>query len=455
MTNALRPPTWLVVAALVVAGCGGGNDTAGEAPDDTDPPTTMVETPSTTSDGLGDPDGGTPTPSSATTTTDPSAPSSDSDWCAALDQDEPPPDLADLVPSEFADATQTLLDITGMFDSLEASIPSDVIDRLAAPETSNGLAALAELAERQCGPSESVDGLRAYAQISALAGPAAQPDYCGQLATVLSLEASDDESASALVTALDVAPDEHAQALATLQALIASDGIPDELDPTQALVAAAGLGLYAEARCDVADSFATMLFIGAFLSAGEDFPGQTGQGIGVAPEPADPGPATSALPAGSDLTFEVIEIDLEDDGDYLASVIVPAGWERDDSLFGSVFEPADGFGIFTEMTVDTGCDGLCEANDWAARLNATDGFITQFRQGDDALIIDRPTEGTPGIVMTRPAFGDSIEGVVVRWTNAADRYFVCDFRLSEQAVDHVDAFITACESARPGWITDA
>ena len=180
----------MVGAVLVLAGCG-GDDTTSESPDDTDPSTTTIEIPSTTSDGIDDPDGATPTPSSATTTTDPSAPTSDADWCAALDQDEPPPDLADLVPSEYADATQTLLDITGSFESLESSIPSDVIDRLAAPETGSGLAALADLAERQCGPSESVDGLRAYAQISALAGPAAQPDYCEQLATVLSLEASD------------------------------------------------------------------------------------------------------------------------------------------------------------------------------------------------------------------------------------------------------------------------
>ena len=443
MTNGRRPLTWLVGSVLVLAGCGGG-DEAGES-------STTIDTPSTT--------GATSDPGSVPTTTAPSGGSSSdtdatpgSDLCTALDQDDPPTDLADLVPPEYAAATQTLLDIAGSFESIESSIPSDLIDRLASSETGNGLAALADLAERQCGPSESVDGMRAYAQISGLADPTAQPDYCEQLATVLSLEASDDESASALTAALNTAPAEHIQALTTLQAVIASDaGIPDDLDPIQALVATAGLGLYAEARCGVADSFATMLFVGAFLSAGEDFPGETPQGVGAVPEPADPGPAISAVPADSDVMFEVLQLDLEDDGEYLVSAVVPAGWERRDRMFGAMFEPVEGFGFFAELTIDSGCDGMCEVTDWDARLNGPDGYVTRYREGG-GLIVDRPTEGTAGIVMTKPGFDEFVEGVVIRWANDADRYFTCDFRLSTEDVDLVDAFVAACEAARPGWI---
>ena len=116
-----------------------------------------------------------------------------------------------------------------------------------------------------------------------------------------------------------------------------------------------------------------------------------------------------------------------------------------------MFEPVDGFGFFTEMTIDTGCDGTCEVTDWEPRLTGPDGYITQFRSED--LLVDRPTVGTPGIVMTKPDFADGIEGIVIRWDDTTDRYFTCSFDLDESDLDYVDAFVAACEAARPGWIT--
>ncbi len=306
-------------------------------------------------------------------------------------------------------------------------------------------------------PAKRSEGIRVYADLSKIGAVEAKPDYCEQLAVVVALDSDDAQSETAIEAAIGVAPDEHAEALATLQALVATqDGsFPAGIDQTQAFAAMAGLGLYAEARCGAEGAFATMLFAAAFLSAFEDTGGLSGTpatGLGLAPNPADPAAANAAVPSTFGLTFDVIEIDLEDDGDYLVSAVVPTGWERDDSFFGTVFEAPDDFGFFTKLTLDTGCDGMCEATDWDARLNGDDGFIALYRESGD-LIVDRATTGTPGVVLAKPGFSDGVEGRVIRWDNATDRYFVCDFELDSDDVGLVDAFVAACEAAQPGWIS--
>jgi hypothetical protein len=446
MKIAERPGPWVLVLALVLAGCTGGDESANEQPTDPSPPASTVgdsstSVPSTTT---GVPTG---TPTDSNQSISPEA-------CGLLDQDEPPLDLASQLPPDYADAAQVLMAIIGAFEVNDVSIPPDVVTRLASTEIGMELAAFADAAERDCGPSEGVDGIRVYAEISEFGAPPEQREYCDQLATVLSVGATDDDSAAALTAALEIAPAEHAQALAMIETLRSAEGgeLPDGLDPTRTFVAVAGLGLYAEARCGVTNSFAEMLFVGAFAFISDGgLPGEPAQGVGTVPAPADPAAATAALPSGSDLAFEVIEIDVDQDGDYIVSAVVPTGWERDDSLFGSVFEPVDGFGIFTEMTIDSGCDGLCEVTDWEARVTGADGFVTQFRS--DELIVDRPTEGTPGAVMVKPAFADGLEGAVIRWDDGTDRYFTCEVRLGADDIDYSDAFVAACEAARPGWIT--
>ena len=436
-----------LVLALVLAGCAGGDETANELPTDPDPPASTIgesstSVPSTTTDA--------PTDTGQSIT----GQNLTQEACGLLDQDEPPLDLATQLPPDYAGAAQVLMDIIGAFETNDVSIPPDVVARLASTEIGIELAAFADAAERDCGPGEGVDGIRVYAEISAFGAPPVEREYCDQLATVLSVGATDDDSEAALTAALEIAPDNHAQALAMIEMLrSAEDGeLPDGLDPTGTFVAVAGLGLYAEARCGVANSFAEMLFVGAFaFITGDGLPGEPAQGVGTVPAPADPATATAALPSGSGLTFEVTEIDLRDDGDYLVSAVVPTGWERDDSVFGSVFEPVDGFGIFTEMTIDSGCDGLCEVTDWEARLTGSDGFVTQFRSDD--LLVDRPVAGTAGVVMVKPALADGVEGTVIRWDDSTDRYFTCEFRLEEDEVGYVGAFVAACEAARPGWIT--
>ena len=457
MVEVRRRFAGVVVLASVVAGCGGGDSTTTTS--------TTSTTSTTTSTTASDATTGSE-PTSSPTTSQPGPPPSipgDSDAmftaevCALLDQDEPPPDLADRMPSAYADATRLLVDLTDTFGPDEWLIPQDVIDRFVGPDTAGAFSALADAMERDCGPSESVEGFRAYSQISELGALDARPRYCDQLAVALSFESDDEASTDALSAAIALAPPEHASALATIQQVRGPevDQLADPSFATQTLVAAAGLGLYNEARCGVTGSFATMLFTGAFLSASGGSAGGLGGGspprLGTPPMPAQPETANAAVPLGSDLTFEVIEIDLKDDGDYLVSAVVPTGWERNDSLFGTRLEPVEGFGIFTKMTIDTGCDGMCQVTDWEARLNGPEGYVSQFRSED--LIVDRPTEGTPGVVMTKPGFSDGIEGIVIRWDDTADRYFKCSFELDESDIDKVDAFTAACEAARPGWIT--
>ncbi len=448
MTYVRRPFACAMLLVSVVAGCGDGDET-----------TTSTTASDRTTDSTTASTSTTNNPGSAPTTSGEADVRFTVDDCALLDRDEPPPDLADRVPPAYADATQLLMDLTATFGPDEWSISPDLIDRLAGPDTAGAFSDLAGAVERDCGPSESVDGFRAYSQIAELAAPAAQSDYCDQLAVALSLESNDEASTDALSAAIALAPPEHTSALATVQQA-RGPGIDEPADPslaTQTLIAAAGLGLYNEARCGVAGSFATMLFAGVLLSASggsaSGSGGGTPAGLGTAPIPAQPAAATAAIPRGSDLAFEVIEIDLKDDGDYLVSAVVPVGWERNDSVFGARFEPVEGFGIFSRISIDSGCDGTCQVTDWESRLTSPDGYVTRFRS--EGLIVDRPTEGSPGIVMTKPGFSDGIEGIVVRWDDTTDRYFTCSFELDEQDIDYVDAFTAACEAARPGWITGA
>lgn len=436
MGNLRQRAAVLISISLIAVGCGGG--------DEATPPTTTIsdETTDATSaaSAQSSPDGDNQLTSEA---------------CAALDAEQPPDDLAELVPSAYAQPAQLLLDLSASFDPNE-SMSSDLIDRLAEPTVSTTFSSFADSVERDCGPGQAGEGIRAYADMTQLAAVGAIDDYCRQLEVALSLDAGDASSASALEAAIDLAPDEHGEALATLRALMSSENgdFPDEIDPTRIFATNAGLGLYAEARCGVTGAFTTMLFAAAFLSlaAGADGSGATAvTGLGATPPPADPASAVTALPATSNMAFETIELDLEDDRDYLVSAVVPAGWQRAETMFGAVFEPPEGFGFFTELTFDTGCDGLCEATDWGARLNGDDGFVTNYRASGD-LIIDRPTEGTPGVVMTKPGVSEGIEGRVIRWDDATDRYFVCDFRLDGDDIGLLDAFVAACEAARPGWI---
>ena len=446
--------------ALVVTSCGGGDGDDAALPTATSaaPTTVEVTTPASTSPPITpttqppttEPSPTTPPTTEAPTTTEPVDPP-DTDLCAALDSDDPPNDLAAVVPVEHVAAAQLIVDLTAALDEM-SSIPSDVLDRFVDPAGISSLEAFADAAEAECGQIDAVNGLRFYADVGKLAAPEANPAYCVSLADIVSLETSDEATTAAIASALETAPEEHRPGLLLIESLMESgDVLPDGFDVIAATEQIAGLGLYAEARCDVPDAFVSMFFVASFLGGAGDLGGESGAGLGTTPEPADISAAQAAVPAGSDVTFETVDLDLQDDGDYLTSAVVPAGWELNDSAFGKTFEAGDGFGIFTEISFDAGCDGMCEVTDWDARLNGPDGYVTLYRAEND-MIIDRPTEGTDGIVMVKSGLGDGVDGAVLRWAEGTDRYFVCDFELEGENLDLVDAFVAACESARPGWI---
>lgn len=446
---------YLLCCGAMVTGCGASGDPTGA---DASPPGAATTTAPLIETGVDDSPvstlGSTPDTTSVTTDGPEDSGATETDLCSAIDSDDPPLDLAQLVAPEHAEVAQLILDVSAALDT-DQPVPPEVVEGLASPDTPTALAAFAAAIEAECGPVEAVDGIRFYSGISALAAPAAEPAYCESLSTLVSVDTDDDRTAAALADALQSAPPEHVAPLELLErAQQGSVTPPDEADLAAVMQALAGLGLYAEARCDSPDAFTSMLFAGAFLSAELGQASQPGAGVGSVPAAADPATAAAALPPDSGVAFEVVDLDLggEDAGEYLVSAVVPTGWESDVDLFGTTFEPTDGFSVFTEMTFDTGCDGMCEVTDWEARLTGPEGFVTSYR-ADEEMLIDRPVDGSNGIVLMRRGFSDRIEGVVLRWAEGADRYFQCEFAI--EPPEFAEAFLAACEAARPGWIEAA
>lgn len=167
----------------------------------------------------------------------------------------------------------------------------------------------------------------------------------------------------------------------------------------------------------------------------------------------DAGPANAALPEGADLSFKSGEFKLdEDDGALTAQIVAPVGWKQ--SVFlGITFEaPEDSdIGFFTDMRVDTGCDGLCAPTDWEARLNGPDGYLTQLRSNGTVVDEGTPTGSEGAIVVATDDFGTEV--TVLRWDDSATHYFKCEAQLDEDDDVLVDAFRVACEASRPGWFS--
>jgi hypothetical protein len=217
-----------------------------------------------------------------------------------------------------------------------------------------------------------------------------------------------------------------------------------------------GIGLYAEVRCGVKDAFAQMMIGAAFMGMADDLSNGSGSGsgessdaTGTEPPEADAAAAQSLAPAG--LTFEAKRVDLEEDGRYLASVVVPVGWELD-SGFNVSFDPPSesGFGFFTSLEVGAGCDGSCEATDWEARLRAPEGYLTNAT-ADRTVSDERVLTAPAGVAVTATGSDGDIRVIVLRWDNAADRYFQCVAELDADDAALAPSMVAACEASRPGW----
>ncbi len=147
MSNVRRRCAVLALITLIAAGCGGGDDdSAPTTPTDTEAPSAPAtdDTPDTTQ-AESESEGDEPAHDSALTP----------DMCAALGEDEPPANLADVVPSDFANAAQLLIDLVASFE-IDGPMSPDVIDRFTSPTIGEELTSFADAAERDCGASEAL-----------------------------------------------------------------------------------------------------------------------------------------------------------------------------------------------------------------------------------------------------------------------------------------------------------
>ena len=149
------------------------------------------------------------------------------------------------------------------------------------------------------------------------------------------------------------------------------------------------------------------------------------------------------------------------DEEWPLLVMIPDGWHVENNVWGALEvrsrdygdqgslrpEPGDAFSIFTTMAFDTRCDGRCEANDWQARLNGPDGFLTVYREGRELLRDDAIPGGWVTVEPDRP----DVEVTVLRWEDTASRFLKCTVDIDEDDVHLVDQFVDACAAAVPLW----
>lgn len=382
--------------------------------------------------------------------------------------------LRPLVGDEFAPAIDVLEAFSGeatggpnLYVGEDVSLP--VLQKaLAADGAADALASLAEAATTTCATDATVGSmLTAFAVAAAMSGAPKVDDYCRGLASMNGLVSS---SGPAHVEKLqESAPAEHRDAL---EALLELTRLPEGQAPDTELAARSagalmGVGLYSQLTCGTKHAFTTAMMATAVLfslidgASSTSEPGSTtpGGSTGNAESdalpatPADPGPANAALNTVAEgLSFDVSELALEDTRGYHASVVHPAGWTLETGI-SSTFEPPmdSGWSIFDEVRVSAGCDGVCQPTDWQSRLRGPDGYLTGLTQGS-TVTVDRPVSGSAGVVLVLTNAAGDPRAAVVRWLDTASRYFLCEVRLSAERASLIDAFVTACEASRPGWI---
>ncbi len=149
---------------------------------------------------------------------------------------------------------------------------------------------------------------------------------------------------------------------------------------------------------------------------------------------------------------EWITFELEDvfDETHQVKAAIPAGWVPHE-VFDDRWQPAEGagYGFFTDIGFDQGCDGFCEAKDWEAALNSPDGQLSRTRD-EFAVLRDEPIDNgwlliTEGVVVSQ-----RID--VYRWNNDADFFFQCRVELAEEDVRFADEMVEVCLLADPLWL---
>ena len=171
-------------------------------------------------------------------------------------------------------------------------------------------------------------------------------------------------------------------------------------------------------------------------------------------------PSTDPVPVDQGNTIEFEMVSAVIDEEWPVELMVPQGWHVENDIRGTVTvkirdhddqgrlsgEPGDETSIFTRMEFETGCDGMCEANDWQARLNGPDGWLTLHRDGAEIL----RDEALPGgwVLIERDR---RIEVTVLRWEDHASRYLECFVEIDSDDAHLVDQFVDACGDAVLLW----
>lgn len=415
-----------------------------------------------TSAGCGANDGASPSASTSTSTP------VGSTWCAKLaaSNGDGPIDaaLVDVVPAEHGDAAAALVGYSKIFahmspDATKGPTPADTQQAAAAlNKKADVLESFATAIDTTCHDTKSMQAVRQASTVAALSTPKAIPAYCSALNSSLGLGALTggssgppphlDESAEAELA--DLAPQAHRDALGLLAAMSGPTKEPNAQDVRLLTASLIGIGLYLDAKCEVPGSFAAMAVLSAFVNIGGDSDRNAGD-IGTEPPSSDVAAPTARLPAGSTMTFEATTIDLDEDGHRKVSMPKPVGWESDDFM-GIKLSPPSGstLSTFTELHLDTSCDGMCEVTDWAARVRGKNGILRSYAQNHH-LSEERKPAGSDGVVVTSTSEDRGPGALVLRWDDTVDHYLRCEVRLDERDAAYLDAFVAACEAARPNW----
>jgi len=386
----------------------------------------------------------------------------DTALCAEFESEDGPSDelLAGL-PAEYAATAGSIVEFGEALDAMGDNDDTS-LDQLSDALTKDGLGddlrAFAAFAEKECGESDGATQIAQMAVAADMASAEQVDEYCTALADGFS---DDNEGGPEQLAALmDIAPEAHREGLDALSKLDASTAT--DADMGALFGPLFGLGIYAEKVCGIDGAAAQMLLGAMFIGMGDDMSSGTDDGSddsatddsGVGVDPAQfpditADSANAALPAGSAITFQVVSADLEDDGEYLASMVVPEGWDMDQGFNVEFSPPADsGASIFTSMEAGAGCDGTCAATDWDARLREEVGAISQFTTSHPSAT-EEPIAGSEGVVLTDTS--DGATALVLRWDDSADKYFSCSVDLDEDDAALLPAFVEACVASRPAW----
>ncbi|MFM7509801.1 MAG: hypothetical protein ACKO5A_09680 [Actinomycetota bacterium] len=173
------------------------------------------------------------------------------EFCAGLAQENPPSDWADTAPAELRQGAAAIVTFAETLSSQEENpnVATELADTLGADDVADQIRALATVAGEQCDSAgENIEILTQVATAATFASGESDQAYCDALRTEFA-DPSEQPTIDALV---DLAPAEQREALEQLASSTGTGGV------VAGLGAMWGLGLYAEARCDIDGAFGMM-----------------------------------------------------------------------------------------------------------------------------------------------------------------------------------------------------